>query len=343
MKQVFIIAEAGVNHNGDVDMALELVRVAAECGANAVKFQTFSADKLVSRGTAKAEYQERDSAVGDQHSMLEALELSELSYRRISQACQTHGIEFMSTPFDEGATEMLLNLGMQRIKIPSGELTNLPFLRFLARKGLPLILSTGMATMEEIDEAVSAIQGANQDYYSGLFSNALTILHCTSNYPTLLRDVNLRAMKAIADRFQVLVGYSDHTLGITVATAAVGMGASVIEKHFTLDKALMGPDHKASLDPAELKILVEQIRAVEECLGSSVKTPTPSEIPIRALVRRSVTLVNDLPSGAILKASDLCLMRPGTGIEPDGIALIAGRTLSRSLSSGTTLQWSDFV
>ena len=224
MSKVFIIAEAGVNHNGDESMAMELVDIAARCGADAVKFQTFSADKLVSRGTAKAAYQSRETGAGDQHSMLKALELTDEMHRRLVDRCALRGIEFMSTPFDEDAADMLMLLGMQRIKIPSGEITNLPFLRYLAAKGVPLIVSTGMADLGEIRQAVGVIKRAWQEFGIALGPDALTVLHCTSNYPAEYADVNMRAMHTIADATGIPVGYSDHTRGIPVSVAAVALG-----------------------------------------------------------------------------------------------------------------------
>jgi N,N'-diacetyllegionaminate synthase len=270
--KTFIIAEAGVNHNGSDELALQLVDAAARCGADAVKFQTFSADKLVRPGAEKAEYQKRETGDGDQHAMLKALEMSDPLHINLVNRCKSLGLEFMSTPFDEDAVDFLLNLGMKRIKVPSGEITNEPFLRFLAAKGVPLIVSTGMATMDEIKRAVEVITAARQDAgHTAPLPDCLTILHCTSNYPAKCSDVNLRAMQTIADETGVLVGYSDHTLGLAVSTAAVALGAKVIEKHFTLDRDLPGPDHKASLTPDELAQLVRQIRDVETALGSPIK------------------------------------------------------------------------
>lgn len=341
MSKVFIIAEAGVNHNGDESMAMELVDIAARCGADAVKFQTFSADKLVARGTAKAAYQSRETGAGDQHSMLKALELSDETHRRLVERCTQRGIEFMSTPFDEAAADMLMSLGMRRIKIPSGEITNLPFLRYLAAKGVPLIVSTGMADLDEIREAVGVIKQVWRDRGIALGPDALTVLHCTSNYPAEFCDVNMRAMQTIADATGIPVGYSDHTRGIPVSVAAVALGAAVIEKHFTIDTALAGPDHSASLNPQELSTMVASIRAVEQCLGSSLKAPTASELPIRALVRRSVTLLRDLAPGELIKQGDLTLLRPGTGIPPAELESVPGRRASRALAAGCTLQWAD--
>ncbi|TCS35099.1 N-acetylneuraminate synthase [Paucimonas lemoignei] len=340
----FIIAEAGVNHNGDERLALDLVETAASCGADAVKFQTFSADKLVRPGAEKAEYQKQATGNGDQYAMLKALEMSPELHQRLFERCKELDIEFMSTPFDEDAVEFLLHLGMERIKIPSGEITNEPFLTFLASKGKPLILSSGMATLDEILRAVDVIQCARNDF--GLdtpLNQVLTILHCTSNYPAKCKDVNLRALQTIAEATGLPVGYSDHTLGIAVSTAAVAMGARIIEKHFTIDRKLPGPDHQASLDPKELAQLVRQIRDVEQALGSAIKQPTESELPVRDLVRRSVTLVRPLVAGGVVSREDMALLRPGTGIPPAELDATIGKTVTRDIPAGTTLQWSDLA
>ncbi len=340
--KTFIIAEAGVNHNGSDELALKLVDTAAMCGADAVKFQTFSADKLVGTGAEKAEYQRQATGDGSQHSMLKALEMSEALHRRIVARCEERGIEFMSTPFDAEAANFLLGLGMRRIKVPSGELTNDPFLAFLAAKGVPLIVSTGMATLDEIVHATKVIADARINAgYQGALAESLTILHCTSNYPAQCSDVNLRAMQTIAEATGMPVGYSDHTLGTAVSTAAVALGACVIEKHFTLDRNMAGPDHQASLTPDELSALVRQIRDVTAAMGSTVKAPTASEWPIRALVRRSVTLRRDVAAGTRLSAEDLVLLRPGHGIPPGQMQDVLGRFLTRAMPSGTTLRWED--
>ena len=340
----FVIAEAGVNHNGVDELALRLVDTAANCGADAVKFQTFTADKLVRRGAAKAEYQLDSTGAGDQHSMLSSLELSESMHRVLFERCAQRGIEFMSTPFDEDAVDFLLDLGMRRIKIPSGEITNHPFLRYLALKDVPLILSTGMASMGEIEAATSVISSVREAAgFRHPLEDILTVLHCTSNYPAALGDVNLRAMRTIADAIKVPVGYSDHTLGISVSTAAVACGATVIEKHFTLDKSMPGPDHKASLAPDELASMINQIRAVELALGNPHKHPTAAELPIRDVVRRSVTSSRALTAGEPLVLGDVCLLRPGIGIPPSELHSLVGRVLKRSVPAGTTLHWSDLA
>lgn len=342
MSHTFVIAEAGVNHNGDENLALQLVDVAATARADAVKFQTFNADKLVRRGAEKAEYQKRETGDGDQYSMLRQLEMSEDLHRKLFQRCRDAGIEFMSTPFDEEAADFLVALGMRRIKIPSGEITNHPFLAHLAAKDLPLILSTGMANLEEIEEAVSVIRSVRQTAgYATSLKDMLTVLHCTSNYPTALADVNLRAMTTIAEAACVPIGYSDHTEGIAVSLAAVAMGATIIEKHFTLDRSLPGPDHRASLEPDELINMIAGIRQVELMLGSPIKQAMATELPIRTLARRSVTLVKDAVAGDILSSAHLALQRPGDGIAPKDLVNVVGKRMLRDIAAGTTLNWSD--
>lgn len=340
VKSTFIIAEAGVNHNGSLDMALQLVDAAAHAGADAVKFQTFSADKLVRRGAEKALYQQKSTGAGDQYDMLKSLEMSVEMHECILKRCHERGIEFMSTAFDEDSFDYLVSLGIKRVKVPSGEITNHPFLRHMASSGLPIILSTGMATIDEVREAAEVVGRACP---GGAFANSLVILHCTSNYPAAPDDVNLLAMRTIGDELGVPVGYSDHTLGITIPIAAVGMGAEVIEKHFTLDKTLAGPDHGASLDPRELTSMVEAIRLVDRARGNGVKEPKESELPVRALVRRSVTSKYAIAAGAVINASDLVLLRPGTGISPAELNSVTGRRAIRDISAGETLQWSDLA
>ncbi|MCK1652707.1 N-acetylneuraminate synthase [Bradyrhizobium sp. 149] len=342
--KTFIIAEAGVNHNGDEEMAVELVEAAAKSGADAVKFQTFSADKLTRKGAEKAEYQKQATGDGDQHGMLKALEMSEGLHRRLFARCTELGIEFMSTAFDEEALDFLVALGIRRIKVPSGEITNAPLLRHMASKGLPLIVSTGMAELDEVVAAIGIISAARESRgFAEPLGDIVTILHCTSNYPAESADVNLRAMNTMARTTGLPVGYSDHTLGLAVSTGAVALGASVIEKHFTLDSGLPGPDHKASLEPDQLAALVRQIRDVEVALGSDIKAPAASELPVRDLVRRSVTTVRPLAAGATVGRDDVALMRPGTGIPPVDLDKVIGRKSARHISAGETLHWSDIA
>lgn len=330
----FIIAEAGVNHNGDIDMALRLVDAAADAGADAVKFQTFSAEKLTRRGAAKAVYQQKSTGDGDQFDMLKALEMSTDMHERVLERCHQRGIEFMSTAFDEDSFDYLVSLGIKRVKVPSGEVTNHPFLRHMAKAKLPMVLSTGMADLHEVRDAVAVIRTTKNGC-------DLAVLHCTSNYPASPADVNLSAMNTIRDALGVVVGYSDHTLGITVSVAAVAMGANVIEKHFTLDKTLPGPDHGASLDPQELRTMVEAIRTVEAARGDGVKAPTASELPVRELVRRSVTTLRNIAAGTLIGSADITLLRPGTGIQPADLENVPGKRARRDIAAGETLQWSD--
>ena len=340
----YLIAEAGVNHNGSRELALRLVDAAADAGADAVKFQTFRADDIVAPGTEKAGYQKEHTGDGDQHAMIRALELTEDDHRAIADRCTERGIEFMSTPFDGWAVGLLLGLGMQRIKIASGELTNRPFLEQLARTGKPLILSTGMGTLEEVARAVDWLKAARND--AGLPEDPagwLSVLHCTSNYPAAPSDVNLRAMRTLGDKLNVPVGYSDHTLGIEVSLAAVALGATVIEKHFTLDRSASGPDHQASLDPSQLAAMVQGVRNIERALGDGVKAPRASELPVRNLVRRSAFAARDLKAGESLSLQDIRFIRPGTGIGAEHSAELVGRRLARPVAAAAMLSWEDLV
>lgn len=340
--RTFVIAEAGVNHNGNEELAFQLVEVAARCGADAVKFQSFKAEKLVRPGAEKVEYQKRETGAGDQFDMLKKLEMSEDLHHRLFDRCQQLGIEFMSTPFDVEAADFLVKLGMTRIKVPSGEITNHPFLRALAAKNLPLIISTGMATLDEVQQAVEVVGNKRKQLgFDGNLSDYVTVLHCTSNYPAALEDVNLRALKTIADATRMPVGYSDHTLGSLVSVASVAMGAVVIEKHFTIDKTMTGPDHKASLEPDELQAMITQIRQIEFALGSDKKEPTESELEVRRLVRRSVTSIVPIEIGQAISLDNCALLRPGTGIPPKDFDAVIGRTLKRVLAAGETIDIDD--
>jgi N-acetylneuraminate synthase len=338
----FIVAEAGVNHNGDEALALRLIEAAAQAGADAVKFQSFHAERLTTAAAAKADYQREQTGLGGQLPMLRALELPDAAFGRLRERCEALRIEFMSTPFDAEAADMLVGLGMRRIKVPSGEVTNLPLLRHLASLQRPLILSTGMSTLEEVADAVQTIRGEWERHHFAA-ADALTLLHCTSNYPTEAQDVNLRAMLTLREVFGVPVGYSDHTPGSAVAVAAVALGAAVIEKHFTLDRGLPGPDHQASLEPGALAAMIRDIRTAEAALGSRVKQPAASELPVRDVVRRSVTLTRSVRAGEALRGEDLALLRPGTGIPPRDLDAVKGRRAARDLSAGTTLHWSDLA
>jgi N-acetylneuraminate synthase len=325
----FIIAEAGVNHDGDVSQALGLIDIAAAAGADAVKFQTFSADRLVTRDAAKASYQERTTDRAEsQHAMLRRLELSDDVHRQLQAHAVARGITFISTPFDETAADFLQGLGVPVFKVPSGELTNLPFLRHVARKGRPMILSTGMATLGEVERAVDVVRAAGVD---------LTVLHCTSSYPAAAVDVNLRAMVTMGQALGVRVGYSDHTLGIEVSLAAVALGARVIEKHVTHDKSAAGPDHAASLDAAELNALVRGVRTIELALGDGVKRPREVELEVARVARKSIVAARGLKAGHVVVDADVVLRRPGTGLSPELLPLVVGRTLRADLEEGALL------
>lgn len=338
----FVIAEAGVNHNGSLDVALALVDAAAAAGADAVKFQTFRAKNVVHPGVAKADYQKTQTGEGDQFSMIQALELSEDSHRKIAMRCTEKEIEFMSTPFEVWAIDLLVGLGMRTIKVASGELTNRPFIEHLVSYDLPMIVSTGMATLGEVAESVAWMSDTRRTLgLTAPLAEKLILLHCTSNYPAAEDDVNLLAMNTLAAEFGVPVGYSDHTAGITVSLAAVALGAVAVEKHLTLDRKQIGPDHAASLEPDELAQMVSGIRTIERALGDGVKAPRPTELPVRDLVRRSVVTSRALPSGRVLAPEDLTLLRPGTGIPPRRLAELFGRTLVRPLEAGTIVAWDD--
>jgi N,N'-diacetyllegionaminate synthase len=340
----FVIAEAGVNHNGSLEVAMQLVDGAAAAGADAIKFQTFTADSLVGQGVGKAAYQQQTTGGGDQWSMLKQLELGHREHELLYTRCIERGIEFMSTPFDEQALDFLVRLGVKRIKVASGELTNKPFLQQIAATGLPIILSTGMGNMEEIGEAVEWIAATRGQRRPDVASESgLSLLHCTSNYPADCKDVNLLAMRSMAQQFAVPVGYSDHTAGLLIAPVAVALGASIIEKHFTLDRAMPGPDHSASLELPELEAMIAAIRDVESALGDGLKAPRPSELPVRQLVRRSVAVRTALPAGHILRRTDLTLLRPETGIAPKHIDSVVGRKLARALAGGQVLENSSLL
>lgn len=307
-----IIAEAGVNHNGSAELAFRLVDAAVEAGAHIVKFQTFKADKLVTKDAPQAAYQKRN--IGEdsgQFAMLKKLELDDAVFRDLIRYCETKGIGFLSTPFDEDSARFLVDAGMTSFKVSSGDLTNLPFLRALADYRLPMILSSGMATLAELDESVSALEKA------GLSIDKLTLLHCTTEYPAPPGEVNLKAMQTIAAAYPgATIGYSDHTEGIHIPVAAAAMGAAVLEKHFTLDRAMEGPDHKASLEPGELKAMVDAVRIVTEALGNGRKAPTASELPNRLVARKSIVARRDIAAGELLSAENLVARRPGDGISP---------------------------
>lgn len=333
-RPVFVIAEAGVNHNGDRRLAERLVDAAKAAGADAVKFQTFKAENIASRAATLAAYQKPAAKGSSQLEMLKRLELSEADHRALLARCRRAGIQFLSTPFDVESADLLARLGLKVFKLPSGELTNKGLLEHVARLRRPIILSTGMSTLAEVRAAVGWIRRAG-----GARRAPLTLLHCVTEYPAPAGEVNLRAMDTLRKAFGLPVGYSDHTMGIEVSVAAVARGAEVIEKHFTLDRGLPGPDHKASLEPAEFKALVSAVRTVSAALGDGVKRPAPCERKNMAVARKSLVAARDLPRGARLAAADVLVKRPGTGIPPAGLAKALGRALVRAVRRDEVLTW----
>lgn len=327
----FIIAEAGVNHNGSLERALAMIDAAAQAGADAVKFQTFRAEKVASTGAPKAAYQEKTKdQAQSQLDMLKSLELKPEQHQPLARHCVEKGLLFLSTPFDKPSLDFLAGMRMPVIKVPSGEITNLPFLTQVGEKNLPVILSTGMSTLDEVALAVDALRQTG--------CPSLAILHCVSNYPADPTDANLRAMHTMAERFGLPVGYSDHTMGSEVALAAVAMGACIIEKHFTLDRGLPGPDHKASALPDELADMVAGIRKVEAALGHGRKEPAPSEANTKAVARRSLVAVRDIAAGEVLTAELIATRRPGTGMSPQRLHEVLGSKASRSIPAGALLK-----
>lgn len=309
MTNVFIIAEAGVNHNGDLALAKQLIDEGAKAGVDAVKFQTFKAETLVSKNAQKAEYQKNTTSQEEsQFDMLKKLELDYGVHEELMAYANERGVMFLSSAFDLESIDLLVDLGLELFKVPSGEITNLPYLRKIAQTGKPVVLSTGMSTLADIEMALEVLRenGATD----------ITVLHCNTEYPTPMKDVNLTAMNGIRDAFKVPVGYSDHTLGIEIPTAAVALGAVMIEKHFTLDKTMEGPDHKASLEPAELKAMVDAIRNLEVALGDGVKRLSESEKKNVGIARKSLVAKTDIAAGDVFSEDNLTIKRPGTGLSP---------------------------
>ena len=338
MNKVLIIAEAGVNHNGDIELAKKLIDVASEAQVDYVKFQSFRADNLVSPIAKKAKYQIKNIGNEDdfQYEMLKNLELSDEDHIVLITYCKKKNIKFFSTAFDVDGVSYLASLGLDLFKIPSGELTNLPYLRAIGQTKKPVILSTGMADLQDIKAAIDVL------IFFGTKKEQLTVLHCNTEYPTPMQDVNLHAMNRIKEEFDVAIGYSDHTLGIEVPIAAVSLGATVIEKHFTLDRNFKGPDHKASLEPKELKAMVDAIRNIEIATsGDGLKKPSVSEQKNIHIARKSIHLNKDMLEGTIIRESDMIPLRPGDGISPMKWDTIIGKTLTRDLSKYEKLNWSD--
>lgn len=332
-EKVLIIAEAGVNHNGDLKLAKQLIRVAAEAGADIVKFQTFQANAIASKVAGRADYQKANMKEdGSQIDMLKKLQLSDEDHLELIEHCKKNKIEFLSTAFDFPSIDLLTKLGITLWKIPSGEITNLPYLRKIGSLGQRVILSTGMADLGEIEDALDALISA------GTPLEKIIVLHCTTEYPTPLEDVNLKAMITIRESFKVNIGYSDHTPGIEVPIAALALGAKVIEKHFTLDKNLPGPDHKASLEPFELKEMVRTIRNIEKALGSGIKKPSNIEKKNIPIARKSIVASKNIQEGEVLTIDNLTVKRPGTGISPMRWEEVLGRRSVRNFSEDEIIE-----
>lgn len=327
----FVIAEAGVNHNGDIKLAKRMVELAARAGAHAVKFQSFRSEGLVLEDAPQARYQMANTGRDEsQLSMLKRLELSAEAHHELVEFCREKGILFLSTPFEEDSLDLLDSLDVPAFKVSSGDLTNLPFLTKVAGKGRPIILSTGMATLGEVETALRAIQATG--------NQQTVLLHCVSNYPSHPHETNLRAMQTLSTAFQVPVGYSDHTMGITVTLAAVAMGATVIEKHFTFNRSLPGPDQPASLEPDELAALVREVQVVQSAMGTGVKWPSDAELETAKVARKSIVTAVDIPADTVLESGMVTFKRPGTGIGPALLDLLLGRRARQDLKVGTVLQ-----
>lgn len=329
----FIIAEAGVNHNGNINIAKRLIDAAKEAGADAVKFQTFSAEELVTRNADKAEYQKSNFKVFEsQYDMLKSLELDKTAFKELYDYSSKKSIIFLSTPFDQSSVDLLYDIGICAFKIPSGEINNTPLLRYIAQKNKTIILSTGMSTIAEVKYAINTIyECGNRD---------ICLLHCVSNYPAKVEDVNLAVMENLRRILGLPTGFSDHTPGITIAIAAVALGACIIEKHFTLDNNMTGPDHKASIEPRDLKLMVKAIRDVEIAIGDGIKKPKKNEEPIKAIARRSIVAKEDISTGTIISKDMLSIKRPGTGIEPKDIDLVLGKKTIAPLKKDEIIEFS---
>jgi len=328
----FVVAEAGVNHNGDLRLAKQLVAAAAATGADAVKFQTFKAENVVSAGAPKAAYQlDTTDRSESQIEMLRGLELGAGDFAELMADCEAHGIVFLSTPHDAQSIEVLEDLGVPAYKVGSGDVTNLPLLRKIASKGKPVLLSTGMCTLGDVEAALAAIREQGNE--------SVVLLHCVSNYPAAIEDSNLRVLRTLRTAFQVPTGYSDHTAGDEAALAAVALGACAIEKHFTLDRTMPGPDHLASAEPAELERLVARIRAVESALGDGIKRPTADEMRNRSAVRKSVVANEAIRAGTAIRPTMLAIKRPGTGLPPDTIDRIVGKTARVDIERDAQIEW----
>lgn len=333
--KIFIIAEAGVNHNGNINLAYKMVDEAKKAGVDCIKFQTFKTEKIITKDAKKAEYQEKNTENKEtQYEMLKKLELTYDEFKKLKKYCEEKEIMFLSTPDEEESLNFLIDeLNMEIIKIGSGEISNYIYLEKIAQKNKPIILSTGMSTLGEVEKALEIIKKYN--------NQKITLLHCTTNYPCPIEEVNLSAMLTLKEAFKLDVGYSDHTLGIEIPIAATALGATVIEKHFTLDKNLYGPDHKASLDSLELTKMVEAIRNIEKALGNGIKQPNASENKIKEVVRRKIIIFKNLKKGHILKEEDLIFKRSNNGIEAEFYKIIIGKKIKRDLKEETIISWDD--
>jgi len=332
----FIIAEAGVNHNGDVSLAKRLIDEASNSGADAVKFQIFNAGNIVTINAEKAGYQKKsESQSSTQYEMLKKLELTNKEFRILSDYAKEKGLVFLATPFDVESIDFLDEIGVSAFKISSGEINNNTLLKYVAHKQKPIILSTGMSTLCDVENALRVIEGeGNLD---------IILLHCVSDYPAEVKDVNLRAMDTLRHAFGYLVGYSDHSIGITIPIAAVSLGACIIEKHFTLDKNLPGPDHKASLEPDELKMMIKGIREIEIAMGTGIKKPSQSEIENKKAIRRSIVAAKDIPEHTIITSELVTTKRPGTGISAENLPMVIGTRTRRHIKKDEILAWTDVI
>jgi len=337
-KKVFIIAEAGVNHNGDKKLAYKLIDAAKEAGVDAIKFQTFKTEKILTKNVDMANYQKNNTGKFEsQFEMIKKLELSYKDFKDLKAYCDEIGILFLSTPDEEESLNFLCDeLNISYIKVGSGEINNFPFLKMIAKKNKPIIMSTGMATLSEVEKALNVIYEVNKNA-------EIYLLHCTTNYPTPFEEVNLRAMLTLKEAFKLPVGYSDHTLGIEIPIAAVAMGAQIIEKHFTLDKNLPGPDHKASLEPNELKEMVRAIRNVEKALGDGIKKPNKSEMEIMKVVRKKLVAARDIEKGEIITENDIMVKRANEGLSPEYYEIIIGKRLLKSIKEDEGFTWNHFM
>jgi N,N'-diacetyllegionaminate synthase len=333
MRNVLIIGEAGVNHNGDIDIARKLIDVAVEAGVDMVKFQTFITEEGITGNAEKAEYQLSATDKNEtQFEMIKKLELDREAHEELIRHCNQKGIRFLSTAFDHPSIDLLHKLNIPLYKIPSGEITNLPYLRYIGKMGKPVILSTGMATLKEVEDAINILEE------SGTLRDEITVLHCNTSYPTPMEDVNLKSMLTIQDELGVKIGYSDHTLGIEIPIASVAMGARVIEKHFTLDRNMEGPDHQASLDPSELKAMVKAIRNIEKALGDGVKKPSSSEMKNKSVARKSIVAARNIQKGETFTKEHLAIKRPGTGISPMKWDEIIGKVAKKNFAGDEAIE-----